>query len=410
MERQPLTLYKLNVLVRQAIEQQLPDEYWVEAELSECREAKGHCYMELVQKDTTNNTPIAKASAKCWRQTWSIIASYFQRITGQPIRQGLKVLLCVYPQFHEAYGFSWIVTDIDPNYTLGDMARRRMEIIARLKDAGVYDLNKQLEIPLFAQRIAVISSENAAGYGDFFHQIRDNEYGFRFNLTLFSATMQGEAVEQSIISALDAINARLDEFDCVVIIRGGGATSDMSGFDTYCLAENVANFPLPIITGIGHDRDESVLDMVAHTSVKTPTAAAAFLISNLRVTSNRIEEARLHIISYITHTLNKEQLRIARFKDYIPSLFRLVETRQQNTLTLLNDRINRAATLVCANEKNRIALLSQRVKSLDPTLLLKRGYSITTYQGKTITDINMLKTGEEIETRLQQGTIKSKII
>ena len=276
-----ISLLELNLMVRGTIERGLPDEYWVEAELSEIRESHGHCYMELVEKDLPGNTPVARARATCWRQTWAMLRPYFERTTEQTFRAGLKVLLKVYAQFHEAYGVSWIVTDIDPAFTMGDMARKRQMIIARLKEMGVFDLNRELEIPMFAQRIAVISSETAAGYGDFYRQLTDNEYGFTFEINLFPAIMQGERVEQSIIAALDKINARCDDFDCVVIIRGGGATSDMSGFDTLALAENVANFPLPVITGIGHDRDESVLDMVANTRVKTPTAAAALLISRL---------------------------------------------------------------------------------------------------------------------------------
>ena len=281
--REWVSLYELNRLVREVIETEMPREYWVEAELSECRESRGHCYMELIEKDSQSATPIARASAKCWASKWSVVRPYFERTTGQVLHAGMKVLLKVYAQFHEAYGFSWIVTDIDPTYTLGDMARKRQEIIRQLKEEGIFDLQKELELPLFCQHIAVISSETAAGYGDFCNQLADNPYGFQFRTQLFPAIMQGEGVEQSIIAALNRIyesqsnhNSQVSilnsHFDCVVIIRGGGATSDMSGFDTLALAENVANFPLPIITGIGHDRDESILDMVSHTRVKTPTA------------------------------------------------------------------------------------------------------------------------------------------
>ena len=220
------TLHTLNALVREAIEAELPDEYWVEAELSECRESRGHCYMELVEKDELSNPPIAKASAKCWKQTWAMVQPYFMRTTGQPLKAGMKVLLKVYPQFHEAYGFSWIVTDIDPTFTLGDMAQRRQQIIQKLKEEGVFDLQRELVIPKFCQRIAVVSAETAAGYGDFCRQLQENDYGLVFYPTLFSAIMQGEQVEQSVISALNRINERADEFDVVVIIRGGGSTSD----------------------------------------------------------------------------------------------------------------------------------------------------------------------------------------
>ena len=243
-----LSLLELNSLVRELIERQMPDEYWVEAELSECRENHGHCYMELIQRDERSNTPVARAAAKCWASKWTIVRPYFERTTGQQLRAGMKVLLRVYPQFHEAYGFSWIVTDIDPNYTLGDQARRRMEIIRQLKDEGVFDLQRELQLPLLCLNIAVISSQTAAGYGDFCNQLADSPFAFRTQL--FPATMQGEGVEQSIINALERIyNYQSSivnyQFDAVVIIRGGGATSDMSGFDTLLLAENVANFPIP---------------------------------------------------------------------------------------------------------------------------------------------------------------------
>ena len=285
--RHSLTLYELNMLVRETLELSLNAEYWVEAELSEVRESRGHCYMELIQYDDSpssvgssafgglslfssappaaHNQPIARASAKCWKSVWQTAKPHFQRVTGQQLHAGMKVMLRVYAQFHESYGFSWIVTDINPEYTMGDMQRKRQEIIAQLKQEGVFDLQRQLTLPLFAQRIAVISSATAAGYGDFSRQLHDNEHGFCFHTELFQATMQGEQTEQSIIAALDEINQRLDDFDVVVIIRGGGATADLSGFDTLLLAENVANFPLPIITGIGHDRDESILDMISHT-------------------------------------------------------------------------------------------------------------------------------------------------
>lgn len=286
-----VSLLELNRLVRDALELSMPGDYWVEAELADVRESAGHCYMELVQKDEFGSTPVARASAKCWRSTWMLARPHFERVTGERIHAGMKVLLQVHAQFHENYGFSWIVTDIDPTFTLGDMARKRMEIVRTLKEEGVFDLNRELSIPLFAQRIAVISSATAAGYGDFCSQLSNNAYGFDFIVELFQAVMQGEQVEQSVIAALNRINECADLFDCVVIIRGGGATSDLSGFDTLALAENVANFPLPVITGIGHERDESVLDMVANTKVKTPTAAAAFLIENLKRVSDRIMSA-----------------------------------------------------------------------------------------------------------------------
>lgn len=268
-----LSLLELNTLVGEVIGQTLSRCYWVEAELSEVRERGGHCYMSLVEKDEGRNTPVAQAQARCWRNRWGVMRPYFERVTGRPLRAGMKVMLQVCAQFHPLYGFSWIVEDINPEYSLGDMMRHRQEILRILKEEGVIDLNKQIPLPVFAQRIAVVSSETAAGYGDFKNQLEHNERGLKFATRLFPATMQGETVEASVIEALNAIFDEADHFDVVVIIRGGGAVADLSGFDSLALAENVANFPLPIITGIGHERDESVIDFVSHTRVKTPTGS-----------------------------------------------------------------------------------------------------------------------------------------
>ena len=438
-----LTLYELNSLVREVIECEMPNEYWVEAELSECRESKGHCYMELIQQGETSSnqglpahrfsaTPIAKASAKCWASKWVIVKPYFERTTGQRLHAGMKVLLKVYPQFHEAYGFSWIVTDIDPTYTLGDMARKRQEIIRQLKEQGVFDLQKELRLPLFCQRIAVISSETAAGYGDFCNQLADNPYDFQFETHLFPAIMQGEVVEKSIITALNRINEFYDNFDCVVIIRGGGATSDMSGFDTLALAENVANFPLPIITGIGHDRDESILDMVSHTRVKTPTAAAALLIDHLKAVLDTIDDAQDRLIHYCSSRLYTLHSQLYALSETLPRLFSIVKTRHEARLDSLQQRIvariqQRAVTsqadirnleqgLLTALERrlttehHRMEIIEEKVRSLDPALLLKRGYSMTMKDGRIIRDASLLHPGDEIETRLANGTVRSTVI
>ena len=401
------SLFELNRLVRESIECEMPDEYWVEAELSECRESRGHCYMELIQKDEQTATPIAKASAKCWANKWLTIRPYFERTTGQPLHAGMKVLLQVYPQFHEAYGFSWIVNDIDPTYTIGDMARKRQEIIKKLKDEGVFDLQKELQLPLFCQHIAVISSQTAAGYGDFCNQLADNPYGFKFETQLFPAIMQGEGVEQSIIDALQRIYN--SDFDCVVIIRGGGATSDMSGFDTLALAENVANFPLPIITGIGHDRDESILDMVSHTRVKTPTAAAALLIDHLKVVLDTLIDSQNRITQYVQQKLSIVNYQLSTVQEAIPRLFSVVKTRQETKIDLFDQRLRTSVDRRLVSEQHRLELIDEKLKALDPTLLLKRGYSITIHNGRAVKDATTLQPGDEIETRLEKGTVKSII-
>ena len=411
------TLFELNSLVREVIETEMSQEYWVEAELSEVRESRGHCYMELVEKDEHLNTPVARASAKCWRSSWAMIEPYFVRTTGQQLHAGMKVRLKVYPQFHEAFGFSWIVTDIDATFTLGDLAKRRQEIIRQLKEEGVFDLQKSLTLPLFCQRIAVISSETAAGYGDFCQQLEDNEYGFRFSITLFPAIMQGEQVEQSIIAALNRIyeanganepnEANEPPFDCVVIIRGGGATADMSGFDTLALAENVAQFPLPIITGIGHDRDECVLDMVSYLRVKTPTAAAALLITNLKQVLDRIDNAQERITRYAQNRLLTLDMQLTNINNRLTTLYSVVKTQQLSRIDQLGMTLANTIRQRIERQYHRLELLQQRAILLDPVLLLKRGYSMTLANGRLLRDASQVRTGEEIETRLEKGTIKS---
>ena len=429
--RRSLTLYELNGLVRQVIELSLDGDYWVEAELSEIREVGGHCYMELVQKDAFGNVPVARASAKCWRRTWMGLRPRFERVTGECLHVGMKLLLRVSADFHEAYGFSWIVSDIDATYTMGEMARRRLEIIRQLKEEGVFDLQRELRLPLFAQRIAVISSPGAAGYGDFCNQLIDNEYGFHFQVTLFSAVMQGEQVEGSVIAALNRINERASDFDVVVIIRGGGATADLSGFDTLLLAENVANFPLPVITGIGHDRDECILDMVSHQRVKTPTAAAAFLIDHLAEVAVRIEDARKTIVTAVTRRMDTEQLRLRHLSSQIPMLFSLVKSRHQvrldrlfnhlctnvqerlaeasHRLELIGRRLRPLSEQIIMRERHRIEMLGQRANSLDPDLLLRRGYSITTCNGRLVVSSRQLKPGDTIITRTADGSAASVV-
>ena len=407
MEQHRMTLRLLNALVRETIEAGLPDEYWVEAELSECRERGGHCYMELVEKDEQTNTPVARASAKCWRGTWQLVQPTFERATGQPLRAGLKVLLKVYAQFHEAFGFSWIVTDIDPNYTIGDMVRRRQEIIQQLKQEGIFDLQRELHIPLFAQRIAVISAEGAAGYGDFVRQLEDNDYGLRFQITLFPAIMQGEQVEASVISALNKIYERADDFDVVCILRGGGASADLSGFDTLALAENVAQFPLPIITGIGHERDESILDMISHTRVKTPTAAAALLVDHLKRILERIEQAETNIKNYLTEHIHYQQQRLSQWATLIPTLALRTTNEQRHRIEMLANRLPVALERRLTHQKHRLENIGIQLKGFDPQIQLSRGYSITLHNGRAVRNADELKAGDEIITRVEKGTLKS---
>ncbi len=427
-----LTLYELNSLVKETIELTFTQQFWVEAELADATERRGHLYLDLVQKDEHSATPIARASARCWASVWASVRPRFERTTRQRLTAGMKVLLRVYPQFHQAYGFSWIVTDIDPTYTLGDMQRQRQEIIDRLKRDGVFDMQRELTLPMFCQRIAVISSATAAGFGDFCNHLQHNDYGFHFAVELFPAIMQGEQVEPTVISALDSINSRIDDFDCVVIIRGGGATVDMSGFNTLLLAENVANFPLPIITGIGHDRDESIIDMISFMQVKTPTAAAAFLIERLLNVSERITAATSSITRCVQEKLEYERIRLTALSTRIPILFSLTKTRQlsiidsltqrmtaavqqnirqrQHQLQIAAQRLAPATQRTMQQEQHRLQMLTQRTAALDPAAILRRGFSMTLCNGQFVTDASQMKNGDIMETRLANGTVLSRVI
>lgn len=427
-----LTLYELNSLVKETIELTFTQQFWVEAELADATERRGHLYLDLVQKDEHSATPIARASARCWASVWASVRPRFERTTRQRLTAGMKVLLRVYPQFHQAYGFSWIVTDIDPTYTLGDMQRQRQEIINRLKRDGVFDMQRELTLPMFCQRIAVISSATAAGFGDFCNHLQHNDYGFHFAVELFPAIMQGEQVEPTVISALDSINSRIDDFDCVVIIRGGGATVDMSGFNTLLLAENVANFPLPVITGIGHDRDESIIDMISFMQVKTPTAAAAFLIERLLNVSERITAATSSITRCVQEKLEYERIRLTALSTRIPILFSLTKTRQlsiidsltqrmtaavqqdikqrQHQLQIAAQRLAPATQRTMQQERHRLQMLTQRTAALDPAAILRRGFSMTLCNGRFVTDASQMKNGDIMETRLANGTVLSRVI
>ncbi len=402
------TLLELNHMAKMAIEQHMCGEYWVEAEIFDLHD-RNHCYMELVENDPFGSTPLAKARAVCWANRWVTLRSKFEKEAQQTLNPGIKVRIRVKATFHEAYGFSYQVTDIDPYYTLGDIMRKRLEIIGKLKEAGIFDLQRELTLPLFAQRIAVVSSASAAGYGDFCQQLDNNNAHLVFTHELFEARMQGEQVEPSVIAALNRIYTRIDEFDAVVIIRGGGATTDMSGFDTLTLAENVANFPLPIITGIGHDRDECILDMVSFCRVKTPTAAATYLIDHLSETYTTLISIRERITNRAGQRIAYEQMKLKQLVGRIPSLFALAKEQQISHIASLQNRIENAVHRQLQQERHKLQLYRQRASAQDPIHILHRGYSITLFNGRPITTTEGLTKGDIIETRLEQGTVKSEI-
>lgn len=383
---EPITLYSLNNLVRNVVADAMPSRYWVTGELSEVREtAAGHCYIELVQRDEASDETVAKARGTVWSRIYSLLRPYFLEQTGQPFAAGLKVLLQVTVSFHELYGYSLDVCDIEPSYTIGDIARRRQLIIKRLTDEGVIGLNKELDLPLLPQRIAVISSATAAGYGDFCDQLLGNRYGFAFYPHLFPAPMQGSASEQGIIEALNSIASNIDLWDAVVIIRGGGATSDLGCFDTYDLANNCAQFPLPIITGIGHLRDESLLDIVAHTSAKTPTAAAELFIHAMLANEATLAELQESIAAAITGCIDSEKRGIEQLVAQLPI----------------------ATALFMQAQHHRLDLCQRSIDAASPEHILSLGYSITRIGGKAVRDASLLAPGDEVETTTANGSFTS---
>ncbi|MBO4906166.1 MAG: exodeoxyribonuclease VII large subunit [Bacteroidaceae bacterium] len=429
---QSLTLYELNNLVQQVLKLQLDDSYWVDAEVSEARLASnGHFYLELTQSDAFGSGMVAKARATMWRATYARLMPKFEDVTGERVRAGMKVRLQVTVEFHELYGYSLNVIGIDPSFTLGDMAQRRREILAKLEADGILEDNQQLPLPTLLKRIAVISSATAAGYGDFCKQLQQNAAGLAFTLKLFPAVMQGQHVEESVMSALEAVCTDTAQWDCVVIIRGGGATSDLSDFDSYPLAAAVAQMPLPVIVGIGHERDVTVLDFVAHTSMKTPTAVAAFildhqtqLLSHLDSIATAVQRgAREALLRHhnrfelLARTLpqrfalrvEREQMRLERLSQAMPHNWQMRCERERNKLEHTEQLMNRAAFRLWQQADMQLRLIEQRCKSLDPQALLERGFSLTYHNGKLLRDSSTLQDGDELTTRLASGLVTSVV-
>lgn len=406
-----ITLLELNGRVKSTLQFEMPDAYWVQAEISSISPSgQGHCYLELVQKDPTGRNFLAKAKANIWRGTWLRLKPYFESETGETLKVGMKVLLQVTVTFHEVYGYSLVVQDIDPTYTMGDMARRRKEILEQLAKDGVIGLNQELEIPVLPNRIAVISSATAAGWGDFRDQLANNIYGFRFYVKLFPAMMQGDDVERSVIAALDAVASRSDDFDIVVIIRGGGAVSELSCFDSYNLAYNIANFPLPVITGIGHERDDTVADVVAHTKVKTPTAAAEFIINRVFDSAQELENLTRRMSDSITGRMNSENMRIERLSQKLPSLFAVLKTRQEQILeTVWIRSLNGVRNLLTA-QTHKLEIVDKTLAAADPAIVLKRGYSLTRCNGRVVKGASDLKKGDRLTSVFADGSVESEIL
>lgn len=454
MSQKGISLLTLNTQIKGILSASFSSGIWVVAEISELRyNQNGHCYLELVEKDESSDQIIAKARATIWSYTFRMLKPYFETTTGQNFSAGIKVLLQVSVEFQEIYGYSLNIKDIDPTYTLGDIARRRKEIIARLGKDGVLEMNKDLDFPEIPKCIAIISSPTAAGYEDFVNQLENNAFAYQFHYKLFPAIMQGNNAEESIISALDKINEQDDLFDVVVVIRGGGSQADLNCFDNYWLAFNIAQFPIPIISGIGHERDETIVDMVANTRVKTPTAAAEFIIDcfdKCREYQNNLREQFLEEINEIlfssserlVHLTNKfsplvnqilerktSYLQLAQQKlksasanmlsmqehqqEKLKSRFKYFTERsvvsEKNLIDQLKNQLNTKLKGRFESHKHKVLLFEQSVKYLNPENILKKGFSLSIKDGKIIKDIDQLKDKDIIETRFANGSIESRV-
>lgn len=433
-DRQELSLVELNSRVKGAVLNAFPETCWVRAETSDVRTnaASGHCYLEFIEKNAITGQLMAKARASIWAKTFRMLKPYFEMETGQAFASGLKVLVKVSVEFHELYGYSLTVLDIDPAYTVGDMILKRMEIIRQLKEEGVFTLNKELPFPILPKRIAVITSPTAAGYEDFLNQLTNNKAGYPFYTKLFPALMQGERTEESVIAALDRVYRYADHFDVVVIIRGGGATSDLNSFDSYLLAANCAQFPLPIISGIGHERDDTILDMVAHTRVKTPTAVAEFLIGQMDKAADDVAGLQQDICLLATDILARQKnflqllgsrlpaLAINRIErnrsllqrlgGQLPAMASSLLKQRASSLDALQLRLKNRLETKLTEQSRFIQLTEQFVKMASPDYVLKRGYSLTLKDGKIIKQAAGLKEGDELVTRFADGEVRSTII
>ena len=403
---------------------------WVVAETSDLRLVRGHCYMELIEKNA-QGISIAKANAAIWGSNYNALNAKFKAATGSDIVTGMKVLVMATATYHSQYGFKIVINDIDPSYTIGDMERQRQEILNRLTAEGIIDMNKQLPWPEVPQRIAVISAEGAAGYGDFMNQLLGNSYGLQFYTCLFSASMQGVQTVPTVLAALDRINSHIDLFDCVVIIRGGGATSDLNSFDNYDLAANVAQFPLPVIVGIGHERDVTVLDYVAALRVKTPTAAAEWLIqrgtdalahlgdlqdavaSAVRDTVGHAREQMAYFTSIIPatarRTIDTNRIRLDHLAKNMPLAANNLILSQQSRLERYVERLSDTVGGAMQRERQRLQALDDKAKLLSPANTLRRGYSLVIKDGKCITAADQLRHGDQVSMQFATGTANATV-
>ena len=430
-QKKHFSLRELQLAVRERLAEAFPLPVWVAAEISEMKvNYSGHCYLELVEKGGANGVPAAKASAVIWRSHYGPLASYFASKTGERLAVGMKVLVRVTISYHELYGLSFQIQDIDPTYTLGDWEQQRQQTIARLREEGVWDMNRELGVPRVPQRVAIVSSANAAGYQDFCKEIARSPY--RVELTLFDAFMQGHGAEDSIIEALERVAERADEFDVVAVIRGGGSQSDLACFNSYRLCAHVAQFPLPVVTGIGHDKDESVADMVAAQRLKTPTAVAAWINDQLSEFDGALDTAAQAVERCATEFLAAERQRLERnaamiatqsvgatrrleltLERYRSELRRAVEkliADERNRMARADENLRRATDYFVRSERDRLGALEQAVAAHDPQRIMALGFAVVSVDGHAVSDAEQLAVGTEVSVRLAKGKLKAKVI
>ncbi len=395
---QHISLEELNHLIKKTLDKTLEPSYWVVAEIAELRtNYNGHCYLEFVEKNEQSGKVLAKIKGTIWSYSFRTISAWFKSITGEELRAGLTVLANVQVQFHEVYGLSLNVKDVDPNFTLGERARKKQEIIAKLEADGIFEMNKALALPRVPQRIAVISSATAAGYGDFMNQVTQNEYGYTVKTTLFPATMQGDTAPETLISALMQIHTKLAAFDAVVIIRGGGAQVDLDCFDHYELAAHIAQFPLAVFTGIGHERDETICDLVAHTSLKTPTAVAEFILRGMRQYHENITLLFESIGTKVNRRIEQANYELREKSHNLKNNFSKILNSRANKTDRLAQQITHGVANTLTSAKNRLQILEKTFDLIDPKNVFRKGYSFTSKNGKSING-QQIKEGDILET------------
>lgn len=401
---QYITLSELQRRVRQVLEERFALPLWVSAEIAEVKvNYSGHCYLELVEKGEGDGVPKAQARAVIWRSQYARIAAYFEAETGQRLAAGMRILAKATVNYHELYGFSLQLLDVDPAYTLGDMERQRQMTIAQLQKEGVWDMNREAPMPVVVQRVAVVSSANAAGYQDFRKELAKSPY--RFEVTLFDAFMQGAAAEESIVTALCAVAERMDEFDAVVLIRGGGSASDLNCFNAYRLCAHVAQFPLPILTGIGHDKDTSVADMVAHTALKTPTAVAGWLVERMTQTEGWLDYAALQLHDATKAAMHASEVRLERLTGDLRQMSGDLLTRQRLRAEHLSALLPEAVRNFLARQATRLDNAAELIAGRSPERILRLGFAVVRTGGKAVVSARGIRKGDALEIEVADGTI-----